>query len=194
MKLYMLFFLLSILLCISACQNKQTSSEHHHDSTSTHQVVTADTIKKSIPKEEHAQIGNAHLMIKYHAPAVRGRTIWGGLVPYGEVWVTGGHSATSFEIDKNFIVNSQEIPAGKYAIFTIPGKEKWIIIFNKNWEQHLADEYDTKGDVIRVETIPQLRDTLQERLQYHIISNGDTKGALNIRWEKIEVTLPFEIR
>ena len=69
--------------------------------------MQTDTIKTSIPKEEHAQIGGSDITIKYHAPGVRGGTIWGGLVPYGEVWVTGAHSATTFEIDRNFVVGAR---------------------------------------------------------------------------------------
>ena len=86
--------------------------EGHGQST-----APADTLKKSIPKEVHAQLGKAHVMIKYHDPDVRGRMIWGGLVTYDEVWVTGAHRSTSLEVDRTFIVDKKEIPAGKYALF-----------------------------------------------------------------------------
>jgi hypothetical protein len=189
---YSSFFFLLILFY--ACQNKTRESEHQHDTTSTSDAIQPDTIKKSIPKTEHGQIGQAHLLIKYHAPAVRGRTIWGGLVPYEDVWVTGAHSATAFEINKNFLVNGQEISAGKYAIFTIPGKEKWIIIINKNWDQHLADEYDVKEDVIRLEVVPEQLENIQERLKYTITKESDTKGSISVAWEKIRVSFPMDIK
>lgn len=166
-------------------------AQHEHSKDA---VVPSDTLKKSLAKEEHQQIGDAHLIIKYHAPAVRGRTIWGGLVPYGEVWVAGAHSATSLDIDKDWVVNGKHIPAGKYAIFTIPGKEMWTIIINQNWNQHLADEYDTKDDLVRLEVMPQPLSTKQERLKYTIRPEGETKGEISIRWEKINVVFPFEIR
>ncbi len=133
-------------------------------------------------------------MIKYHAPAVRGRAIWGGLVPYGEVWVTGAHSATSFEIDKDFIVNGQEIPAGKYALFTIPDKENWTIVINKNWDQHLADEYDQKDDVVRVLVKPEQLGQIQERLKYTVLSNASSEGTIRISWEKVGVSLSFKVK
>ena len=76
-------------------------------------------------------------MIQYYAPAVRGRMIWGGLDPFDEVWVTGAHSATNWEFIKDIVINGQTIAAGKYAIFTIPDKDKWTIIINENWNQHL---------------------------------------------------------
>jgi hypothetical protein len=193
MHLKHLILALSISLFI-ACTGKKEHTEHARDTANSNTDVQPDTIKKSIPKEEHAQIGSAHAMIHYHAPAVRGRTIWGGLVPYGEVWVTGAHSATAFEIDKPIIVDGKEVPAGKYALFTIPEKEKWTIIINKNWDQHLADEYDQKDDVVRLQVQPQPLEHTQERLRYAIVSSSENESAIDIRWEKIKVSLPFKIK
>ena len=183
-----------IVFLIGSCQTQKDSSMNDHDGTVKTEAATRDTIKKSIPKEEHAQVAGAHLTIKYYAPAVRGRTIWGGLVPYNEVWVTGAHSATSLEIDKDFAVNGRKISAGKYAIFTIPGREKWIIVINKNWDQHLADEYDAKDDVIRLEVNPDPLENTLERLQYSLTSKGDHSASISISWDKLRVTIPVEIK
>lgn len=166
------------------------SAQHAQHSQANNQ---ADTLKKSIPKEVHAQIGETHMMIHYHAPAVRGRMIWGGLVPYDEVWATGAHSATMWEFNKDIVTNGITVPAGKYAIFTIPGKDKWMVIINKNWDQHLADEYDAKDDIIRVTVQPDLQNH-RERLSYALTSKDGTKGQLVFAWEKLSVTLPFQIK
>jgi hypothetical protein len=182
------------IITIVACSGKNESREHAHESTKSKPEVQQDTIKKSVPKEEHAQVGGAHVMIRYHAPAVRGRTIWGGLVPYGDVWVTGAHSATSFEIDKDFSVNNQVIPAGKYALFTIPGKESWTVIINKNWDQHLADDYNQSEDVIRVAVQPEQLGQIQERLKYAIVPGTNAEGTIQISWEKVRVSLPFLVK
>lgn len=193
MSLRLITILIVSLLTISSCGKKNANNEHIHDSNVSTSTPEVDTLKKSIPKEEHLQIGNAHVMIKYHAPAVRGRAIWGGLVPNGEVWVTGAHNATSFEIDKNFIVNEQEIPAGKYALFTIPDKDNWTIILNKNWDQHLADEYDQYDDVIRFAVKPEFAEQIQERLKYSVEATGDSAGTIHIRWEKVHVSFPLKV-
>lgn len=169
MKLNILIVLALMISLGTACTKKAETNEHPRGKTAPIEIP-ADTIKKSIPKETHAQVGNAHVMIRYHAPAVRGRTIWGGLVPYGEVWVTGAHSATSLELDEDFIIADKMINAGKYALFTIPGQEKWTIIINRNWDQHLADKYDQKDDVIRLEVIPQQLSGVQERLKYAVVA------------------------
>jgi hypothetical protein len=193
MKLIVTNLLAIVIFLISACGNKKESPDHNHDST-TAPLTQTDTIKKSIPKEEHALIGTAHITIKYHAPAVRGRMIWGGLVPMGEVWVTGAHRATSFEINKNFTVADKEMTSGKYALFTIPGQEKWTIILNRNWDQHLTDEYDQKEDEIRLEVTPEQLQSVQERLKYTIVTEDETKGAVVIRWEKLKISMPFRIK
>lgn len=165
----------------------KASAQHDHQKTG----ASADTTKKSIPQSVHTEIGDAHLMLFYSAPAVRGRVIWGGLVPYGDVWVTGAHKATTWEFTNNMRINNTIIPSGKYAIFTIPGKEKWIFIVNKKWDQHLADEYNPKEDVLRVEAVPQAMASNQERLLYSITEEGNNKGVLTIRWEKIKISIPF---
>jgi hypothetical protein len=191
------FLPVSLLSCvvffcffITGCVKGQKSSGHHSEKAP---MMATDSLKKSIPKEEHEFIGEAHLTLLYHAPAVRGRMIWGGLVPYGEVWVTGAHSATSLEIDKDFTINKHVVPAGKYAIFTIPGKETWQVIINKKWDQHLADEYDQKDDLVRVEITPEITEQHQERLRYTIVPLNERKGSIIIRWEKMRISVPVEI-
>ena len=180
-------------MAITSCQSKKESSDEHQHHAEPADQAAVDTVKKSIPRETHAMIGSAHITILYTAPNVRGRTIWGGLVPYDEVWVTGAHRATSFEINKEFSMGGKNIPAGKYAIFTIPGKEKWIFIINKNWDQHLADDYNMSEDVVRVEVIPSTEDEIQERLTYSVVSKSDSEGTINMAWEKIRISVPIKI-
>lgn len=182
-----------ILLSIWACQTKKDETNSSPlDSTTA--VVQTDTIKKSIKKEERFQVGAASITIQYHSPGVKGRIIWGGLVPMDQVWVTGAHMATSFEIDKDFEVGGTTIVAGKYALFTIPGKDEWKFIINKNWEQHLTDEYDAKDDVVRIAVQPEYNQPHQERLSYAILTEGDKKANLAISWEKIRIVIPITIK
>ncbi|MFD2247733.1 DUF2911 domain-containing protein [Pontibacter ruber] len=152
-----------------------------------------DTLKGSLKAEAHGMIDDAHLTINYHSPAVRGRNIWGGLVAYNQVWVTGAHSATSLTTDKDITIGGKQLPAGKYALFTIPGENEWTIIINKNWEQHLADDYSEKEDVLRVTVKPEAGAQPQERLRYQIVSEADGKGAINISWDKLKVTVPVAV-
>lgn len=146
-----------------------------------------DTSKRSIKSVAVGKIGDANITISYHSPGVRGRTIWGGLVPYNDVWVTGAHSATSFETDREVIVAGTVIQKGKYAIFTIPGKDEWTLIINKNWNQHLTDDYLQKEDVVRIKVKPEKLKQNTERLQYFIEDNKNGKGSIAVAWEMLKI-------
>ena len=189
---YISSILIAFSLVAVACQPQKDQAAHEH-STEGKSEAPVDTIKKSIPKEEHAQIAGTHFIIKYHAPGVRGRTIWGGLVPYGEVWVTGAHSATSLELDKDVMINGTKVPACKYAFFTIPGQEKWTLILNKNWDQHLADDYDAKEDIVRLDVIPETLTSVQERLKYSINDKRNSEASIDVSWEKVKISLPVKL-
>jgi len=190
MRLFSYIFIAAVTL--SACQSKKETADNHahHPAPATPE---ADTLKKSLPKETHAMVGNAHITIKYTAPVTKGRVIWGGLVPYNEVWVTGAHRATSFEINRDFTIGKQTIPAGKYAIFTIPGEETWMFILNKNWDQHLADDYTATDDILRLTVTPERLEENQERLVYSVENKSGTGADLCIAWEKIKLRIAFNI-
>lgn len=150
--------------------------------------LVKDTSKRSIKSAAEGKIGSASFSINYHSPGVRGRVIWGGLVPYDEVWVTGAHDATEITFDKDVVINNVTVPAGKYAFFTIPGKKEWIAIINKKWKQHLASEYDAAEDVVRVKIKPQKIKHL-ERLQYFIEPKG-----IAVAWEKVKLNIPVTVK
>lgn len=182
-------FLFTILLALLIISCKREEQQHqHHAPDATAEVV--DTLKKSIPKETHAMLGSAHITIKYHAPALRGRVIWNGLVAYDQVWVTGAHNATSFETSEDLLMGGQSVPAGKYALFTIPSKDTWTFIVNRNWDQHLADEYDQKDDLFRIPVTPVVNDANQERLRYRIDQRENGETMLVMEWEKLAIRVP----
>jgi hypothetical protein len=126
--------------------------------------LVKDTTKKSIKSMAVGVIGGDSIKIAYHSPGVRKRVIWGGLVPYEEVWVTGAHDATTITFHKDVVIGDVTVPAGKYALFTIPRKGEWTVIINRHWQQHLASEYDAKDDVVRVNVKPKRAKTGKERL------------------------------
>lgn len=153
----------------------------------------ADTLKGSLKAKAMGTIGNTGITINYYSPAVRGRVIWGGLVPFDEVWVAGAHRATNIEFNQEVVIGGVNIAPGKYALFTIPGKKEWTIIINRNWDQHLADNYDQKEDVVRVKVKAEIEETNQERLRYAIEAESNTEGEIVIYWEKLEVSLPITV-
>ncbi|HEY5691946.1 MAG TPA: DUF2911 domain-containing protein [Cyclobacteriaceae bacterium] len=153
----------------------------------------ADTLKGSLKAYATSKIGHTAFTINYYSPATRGRMIWGGLVAYDNVWVTGAHKATNIEFDTAIDIGETTVPAGRYAFFTIPGKDSWTIILNKNWNQHLADDYDQAEDVVRMTVTPETEETNQERLRYVIEAEGDGSGEIVMYWDKLELSIPFSI-
>lgn len=178
--------LILVTCCLMAQETKNIADVCYNPN------LVKDTSKKSIKSMAIAVINGDSVKIKYHSPGVRNRIIWGGLVPYDEVWVTGAHDATTIEIDKPFVVDGNEIPAGKYAFFTIPGKKTWTILINKNWQQHLAMEYDAKDDIVRLKVNP-VKNEHTERLQY-FIEEGKKGSSIAVAWEKLKISFPFTIK
>ena len=192
MKLVSIFTCLCLLLI--ACESDE-HSDHAGGAIviSKTQAGTTDTAKKSIRAYVQNNIGAARFKIQYHSPAVRDRVIWGGLVPFDEVWVTGAHNATSIESNGNFVIDGKSVPAGKYALFTIPSKDHWTVILNKNWHQHLADEYKPEDDLLRMKIRPDTLDYKQERLMYDIDQFSQKEGKILMCWEKLKLAIPVRI-
>lgn len=164
-RIFSLMTVFGLLLSITACaQNQQ---------------------KPSPPASTEFKAGAANIKISYSAPSVKGREIWGKLVPYGEVWRTGANEATVFETDKDIKIEGKTLPAGKYGLFTVPGKDEWVIIFNKTWKQWGAYQYKAADDVLRVTVKPTAGD-MTETLKIDGAADGVT-----IKWEKLSV--PFKI-
>jgi len=155
--------------------------------------VMEDSLKGSLKAYAAGRVGGAEFKITYHSPAVRGRIVWGGLVPFDRVWVTGAHMATAIESTVDFTLGNKKIAAGKYGFFTIPGKEKWVVIINTNWQQHLTDEYDSKEDIARVEIIPVVLPQSQERLQYELVTLSDTQATIHLSWDKLQLQIPITL-
>lgn len=136
--------------------------------------------KPKSPAEKVTGIVNgAKIEINYGSPSVRGRKIWGELVPFGEVWRAGANDATTFETNKELTIEGLRLPAGKYSFFVIPNKEECILIFNKEAKQWGAYKYNAKDDQLRVTVKQQIADSDTEKLAY-IINATDVK----LVWEK----------
>lgn len=179
---------LFLLILINSSARSQNSPEVCYNPN-----LVKDTTKKSINSMAFQLVNGDSIKISYHSPGVRKRIVWGGLVPFGEVWVTGAHDATYIIMPHAFEVAGKIIPAGKYAFFTIPDEKEWILIINKNWKQHLASEYDKKEDIVRVKVKPKKVDHT-ERLQYFIEMSNNMEGKIAVLWEKIKVELPFKFK
>ena len=129
----------------------------------------------------------ADVTIAYGSPAVKGRTVWGELVPYGKVWRAGANDATTFETSKDIKIEGQTLPAGKYALFTIPEQNEWTVIFNKEPKQWGAYSYKADQDALRVKVKPRKSASFNERLTYVVNSNG-----IALQWADLEVPVAIK--
>lgn len=161
-------------------------------------------------------IGVTEVSILYSRPAVKGRTIWGDwptdvkgeatlddsrsrpegapLVPWGHVWRAGANEATLFSVDTDVLINGQPLAAGKYSFHTIPGKDEWTIIFNKDDGQWGSFSYDAAKDALRVKTKPLASSHPHEYLTYDIDGVTEKSATVNLMWEKVKVPFTVEVK
>lgn len=139
-------------------------------------------------------IGVAEVRIAYGRPSVRDREIFGGLVPYDEVWRTGANEATIITLSADATVEGEPLEAGTYVLFTIPGRDTWTIIFNDNTEQWGAFSHDESQDVLRVEVTPEEAPTAFEMMTFVFEEVTDSTGAAVLYWDRTRVpfTLSFD--
>ncbi len=155
---------------------------------------TQDIFPKLSPKASVSQtIGTTTVSIEYHRPAARGRKIWGELVPYGQVWRTGANEATTIRFSDPVRVAGRQIPAGSYALFTIPGPETWTVILNRRWRQFGAYDYQPKDDVVRLEVKPKVMKEHTEWLTYEIYPASRGSAYIDLYWEKMRVDFLVDV-
>ncbi len=135
--------------------------------------------RPSPPMTASGQVDDLKIEINYGAPSVKGRKIYGSLEPYGKVWRTGANEATTFSVNKDVTINGEALPAGKYALFTIPTEGEWTIIFNKNPNQWGAYSYNKEEDALRIQVKPSKSDKLQEQLMFKVKDDGN----VHFKWE-----------
>lgn len=137
-----------------------------------YELVMLDAEPASPRKEMRGTLGEATITINYGSPAQKGRTLWGELVPYGEVWRTGANEVTTIEVSQDIMIGGKALPAGKYGLFTIPGENEWTVIFNSNSEMWGAGDYSEEQDVLRVTATPQNMAEASETMDFVMDGNN----------------------
>jgi hypothetical protein len=135
-------------------------------------------------------IGLTDMTITYSRPGVKGRQIWGALVPYDKVWRTGANEATTISFSDDVTISGQSLPKGTYSLHTIPGRDQWTIIFNKTANQWGSFSYDAAQDALRVTAKPEKVD-FREWLTFDVPQLSTDAAAVVIRWENLAV--PFTV-
>ncbi len=140
-----------------------------------------DADRKSKNGKTEGTIDGVEITLEYGRPNVKGRDIWGGLVPHGKVWRTGADEATTISFSSDVTIGGETLAAGTYGLFTIPGEGEWTFIFNTVADQWGAYEYDAGKDALRVTATPAESEHV-ESMDFTIDGSSVT-----LRWEKLAV-------
>ena len=160
-------------------------------------TVNAQDKKEEVrlsPKAEVMQkVGFTDITINYGRPGVKGRVIWGKLVPYDAVWRAGANEATKFTFSTDVYIEGKLLKKGSYSFFAIPGKKEWTLIFNKVADQWGAFEYNETQDAIRFKVKPE-KGNFQEWLAYTITKTSDNTAVIRLEWEKLKIPFKVEVK
>ncbi len=162
-----------------------------------------DEVRLSLKASVMQRLGiDTDITIVYSRPGVKGRKIWGGLVPYGLApgnkysdgkpfpWRAGANKNTTIEFSKDVLVEGNKLPAGKYGIHIIPSEKDWIIIFSKNNSAWGSYSYNQEEDALRI-TVTPAEALHQEWMMFGFDNLAGTSATAFLRWEKLKV--PFKI-
>jgi hypothetical protein len=150
-------------------------------------LTFAQEAAKSPAAKAEGKIGDKNIAINYYQPAVKGRKIWGELVPFDAVWRTGANNATTITLDKDVKIGDKTLAAGRYALFTIPTATDWTVIFNQNADQWGAYSYDEKKDVLRIKAQSAKSEVFTERMTFVVKEKN-----IVLMWENLVVTFGVE--
>lgn len=170
---------LSLFATVAQAQNQQGP-----------RITTPAASPESTLKQK---VGFTDIEVAYARPGAKGRKVFGGLVPYGDVWRTGANSATKITFSTAVQVEGRALPAGSYALYTIPGAAEWTIIFNKVTGEWGAYSYSEANDALRVKVKPV---ALAQAIETFTIDIGDLRtetATLSLAWEKVRVPVQIKV-
>jgi len=139
------------------------------------------------------QIGFGEVEVKYSRPSARGRVIFGGLVPFGEMWRTGAHDATTIKFSEAVKLNGYDIPAGTYSFFTIPNQNEWTIVINKSTEMHGTSDYTQEQDLVRFTAKPEKSARYYETFTIEVNDLTKEEAGLFLLWENTQVKIAIKM-
>ena len=158
------------------------------------QAMSQPELPRPSPAAKVSQvIGLTEVSVEYSSPAVKNRKIWGGLVPYDQMWRTGANQATKISFSKDVVFAGKPVPAGSYALFTIPSKGTWTVVLNKKADQAgTGRDYKAELDLLRVQ-LPTKAAPFRERMTFLFADFTDDEAALNLEWERLRLSIPIKV-
>ncbi|MBW7887631.1 MAG: DUF2911 domain-containing protein [Bacteroidetes bacterium] len=172
MKATSLFFIIALFAAVSISSAQQSPPKFIR--ISPHASVTQT-------------VGITDMTVIYHRPGVKGREIWGKVVPFNEVWRSGANNATTFTFSNDVTINGASLKAGTYSFFTLPAENEWTIIFNSAVDQWGAFSYDSTKNVLTFKVKPETAPH-EEWLSYSFSELTKNSAKVTLRWEKLSVS------
>jgi hypothetical protein len=150
-------------------------------------------LPEASPRAQISQkVGLTEMDVTYHRPAVNGRKVWGGLVPYGKVWRAGANENTVVAFSTPVSVGGTVLPAGRYGLHMLPTAAEWTVIFSSQSHGWGSYSYDPKEDMAKVQVTPVAAEPT-ERLAYTFDDPSETGVTLSLRWERLRVPIPVVV-
>jgi hypothetical protein len=164
----------ALLLCATTAQAQEPPASQH--------ATVSQTINKTV------------VTVTYDRPVARGRALFGddALVKYGAVWTAGANRATIVELSTPARIAGQDVPAGKYSLWTIPGPNEWTFILSRRWDAHHSQYPGERQDLFRVTLQPQSAPHL-EVLAYYFPLVGPYHATLHLHWGEVVLAIPIEV-
>ncbi len=154
---------------------------------------SAPEVERSAPREETTLVlAGKRIAVVYGRPALRGRAMFGVLVPWDEIWRTGADEASQLRTEIDLRFGALAVPKGAYGLFTVPGERGWQLVINKVADQWGAFNYDPSQDLGRVPMLLEALSSPLERLSIALTAQGEAQGTLWIGWEKSVASAEFE--
>jgi len=184
MRRFLVFIGIGVMIIILLFVGIETMNTRYQKSFSPEEIVEFDQAK-------------LHIEVFYNRPYKKGRDIFGALVPYDKVWRTGANEATTFETNRDLLIEGQTLKAGKYSVWTIPDEETWTIIFNKEYGQWGVN---SDGDpnhnpakdalTVKVHAVQQERAFEQFTIEF---AQLEDEAEMVLLWDKTLVAVPFRV-
>ena len=133
------------------------------------------------------RIGPVQIEINYGAPSVKGREIFGALVPYNEVWRTGANENTTISFSEPVRILGQDVPGGTYGLFTTPGRDQWMLHLNSEYEEWGAYSYNDQNNILSKTILPKKADSFQEQLLFSIEAS-----SVRLSWADLVLDIPID--
>ena len=151
-------------------------------------IATVTFAQESPRKQATGKVGTVTVDVDYGAPSVKGRTIWGELVPFEKVWRAGANENTTISFDTDVVIGETTVPAGKYGFFIIPNEnDDWVIVLSSKNDAWGSNGYKQEDDILRLNVTPEFVDDLQEQLEYAVGDEG-----IQFAWENARFIIPIE--